>query len=672
MKITLAKTAGFCFGVDRAIKLVYDLASLNHEVRTIGPIIHNSHVVNDLNTKGVRIVDNLSQVGKYDTVVIRSHGVGRATYDELIARNLNFCDATCPYVSKIHRIVTEKSKEGFLILIAGDENHPEIKGIQGHCVGKSYVFKNEKELENIHHIIEDIDKYSIVFVAQTTFELDLWENCKKVAKKLYTNALFFDTICKATTARQIEAKEIARKSDLMFVIGGKESSNTQKLKSVCEKYTKTVLIENKYDLDKNLLRGVENVGITAGASTPADIIEEVLTTMSEDLKNVDEELSFAELFEQTETEKLYSGMRIKGTVTSVSKNEIKVDIGAKQTGIVLVSELSDDPNLTPDEIVKPGDEIETIVLKVNDQEGVVMLSKKRCDAQAGLDSIREAFEAGTVLEGIVVSAVRGGVLVLTNNVKVFIPASQVSDRRVEDLNTLLKQTVHYKIIEMKEKSNRAVGSVRQALNEKKAAAQEKFWSEVEIGKTYTGTVKSLTNYGAFVDLGGIDGMIHITELSWGRIKHPSDIVRVGDTVEVYIKDIDVNDPKHKKISLGYRKTEENPWVIFEKDYAVGDEITAKIVSITPFGAFAEIIPGVDGLIHISQIANQRIDKVDDVLQVGQEVKAKITAIDIENKRISLSMRVLLEEAPQPKEEEEEHSTYADDLANIEGVEITSD
>lgn len=385
--------------------------------------------------------------------------------------------------------------------------------------------------------------------------------------------------------------------------------------------------------------------------------------MSETMKTQDEEVSFEELLEQSLGEKLYAGKRVKGVVTAISPNEIQIDVGAKQSGYIPIDELTDDPTAKVEDLVKKGDELELIVMKVNDQEGTAMLSKRRCDSEAGFEEIVKAYEEGSVLEGVVVDVVRGGVLVLANNVKLFVPASQVSDSRVEDLKTLLKTTVRFKILEINEGRRRAIGSVRAVLREEKEAKREEFWKTVEIGQHYTGTVKSLTSYGAFVDLGGVDGMIHITELSWGRIKHPSEIVSVGDTVDVYVKDLD---PENKKISLGYKKSEDNPWEILKNNYSAGMVVPVKIVSLTQYGAFAQVIPGIDGLIHISQISTERVNKVSDVLAVGQEVEVKITDIDFDAKRVSLSMRAL--------EEEKQAAENADEttVADIEGVEVTSD
>ncbi len=665
-KITVAESAGFCFGVARAVDKAFELADSKINAVTLGPIIHNPQIVDRLTQKGIPPVSSPDEVLDGQTVIIRSHGVPLSVYSEL--RDKNIVDCTCPFVLKIHKIVKEQSESGRIILIAGNKDHPEVVGIKGHCKNEVYTFETEHELEDI---LKKCDKKPVAMVAQTTFNKELWKNFQKKAKKLYTNLLIFDTICSATDCRQKEAIEIAKKSDYMVVIGGKTSSNTRKLYEICSNFCETVLIETKSELDKSQILCHSSIGITAGASTPADIIKEVLNTMSEIIKEQNEELDFAQLLEQSLNEKLYTGKRVTGIVTTIAPNEIHVDVGAKQAGIVPAAEISDDPNYDFAKEIKKGDEIQLMVLKVNDQEGIVTLSKKRCDAEAGFDEICKACEEKTVLTGTVTDVVRGGVLVLTNNTKVFVPSSMASDRRIEDLNTLLKTEVQFRVVEINDRRRRAVGSIKSVLMDARKAKQEEFWANVEVGKVYNGEVKSITPYGAFVDLGGVDGMVHITELSWTRIKSPEEVVKVGDMLEVYVKDIDA---EKKKISLGYKKTEDNPWEILKRDYAVGSVVPVKIVSIATFGAFAQIIPGIDGLIHISQIANKRIDKVADALTVGETVEAKILEIDFDKKKVSLSIRATLpEEAPveeAPAEETaEEAPDYAADLEGVEGVTI---
>jgi len=665
-KITVAESAGFCFGVARAVDKAFELADSKINAVTLGPIIHNPQIVERLSQSGIKPISTPNEALDGQTVIIRSHGVPLSVYSELEGREI--VDCTCPFVLKIHKIVKEQSESGKIILIAGNKDHPEVIGIKGHCQGEVHTFETEEELEKI---LEKCGENPVAMVAQTTFNKELWKNFQKKAKKLYTNLLIFDTICSATDCRQKEAIEIAKKSDYMVVIGGKTSSNTRKLYEICKNFCETVLIETKSELDKSQILCHSSIGITAGASTPADIIKEVLNTMSEIIKDQNEELDFAQLLEQSLNEKLYTGKRVTGIVTTIAPNEIHVDVGAKQAGIVPASEISDDPNYDFAAEIKKGDEIQLMVLKVNDQEGIVTLSKKRCDAEAGFDEICKACEEKTVLTGVVTDVVRGGVLVLTNNTKVFVPSSMASDRRIEDLNTLLKTEVQFRVVEINDRRRRAVGSIKSVLMDARKAKQEEFWANVSVGKVYNGEVKSITPYGAFVDLGGVDGMVHITELSWTRIKSPEEVVKVGDVVEVYVKDIDT---EKKKISLGYKKTEDNPWEILKRDYAVDSVVPVKIVSIATFGAFAQIIPGIDGLIHISQIANKRIDKVADALTVGETVDAKILEIDFDKKKVSLSIRATLpEEAPveeAPAEEAvEEAPDYAADLEGVEGVTI---
>ncbi|MBQ8598587.1 MAG: bifunctional 4-hydroxy-3-methylbut-2-enyl diphosphate reductase/30S ribosomal protein S1 [Oscillospiraceae bacterium] len=639
MPVTVAKTAGFCFGVNRAVDTVLQQLAEGRKLYTLGEIIHNPQVTEDLKDKGADAVDSIEEMTEKRPVVIRSHGVPRSTYEELSSAGLSYIDATCPYVKKIQNIVAEQDQDTG-ILIAGNPSHPEVIGIMGHCSSDYLVFQNEDELQNLADSIVKMSKKQWILVAQTTFNANLWKKCVEIAKKLCTNPKIFDTICKATLTRQTEAASLAAESDAMIVIGGKHSSNTKKLAEICSGFCTTVWVETAAELKDFSFRPGMRVGVTAGASTPVGIIKEVQKTMCEIEKNLDE-MTFEEMLDAS-FKSTYTGEKVKGIVTGIAPNEISVDIGTKHTCYAPLSELTSNPNLKPEDIVKVGDELEFIVLRVNDVEGTVMLSKKRLDAQAGFEKVMKSAGTNEVLSGVVTDVVKGGVLAITEGVKVFIPASLSGVAKNESLEQLLKQEVRFVIREVNEKRHRAVGSIKDVLKEERKAQEEQFWSSVEAGQVFNGTVKSLTSYGAFVDLGGVDGMVHISELSWQRIKHPSDVVKVGDVLEVYVKDIDA---ENKKISLGYKKTEDNPWEILKRDYAVESVCKAKIVSMTTFGAFAQILPGVDGLIHISQISNERIAKPQDVLTVGQEVDVMITDIDFDKKRVSLSMKALLEETP---------------------------
>ena len=650
-EVTVAKSAGFCFGVDRAVKMVYNELEKNSKVATLGPIIHNQDVVDDMKSRGARVIDAVDELRPDETVVIRSHGVGREVYEQIEANGNRMLDATCPFVSKIHRIVAEKTKEGYLVLIAGDVNHPEIQGIIGHCDQNYYVFKDNFELK---HLFEKNDNFlgkKLAFVAQTTYNIVVWEECLKVIPKNDPDIVIFDTICNATDTRQSDAAELAKNSDIMIVVGGRHSSNTVKLYEVCSRYCKTYHIENSDELSSLKLPCAGRIGITAGASTPAYIIKEVQTTMTENVNltaNSDEEIDFAQALDES-FKKIHTGEKVKGIVVGIDNAEITVDLGTKHTGYVKLEDLTDDPSKKPEDIVSVGDEIDLIVVKVNDADGTAALSKRKVDEQAGYDTIVKAKEEGTVLEGTVTRIVNKGVIVNYLGVRVFIPASQTGLARGTDLEQLNKQKVQFKIKEVEEGGKkRAVGSIKDVDSAKKEEARAKFWESAEVGQTFTGKVKSLTSFGAFVDLGGIDGMVHISELSWKRIKHPSEVVNVGDTIEVYIKDLN---REENRISLGFKKAEDNPWEVFLSKYHVGDVVKATIVSITSFGAFAQIIDGVDGLIHISQIADKKVDNVKDILTVGDVVDVKIIDIDEESKRISISIRALLEDAEDAADEE---------------------
>ena len=648
MKITLAKTAGFCFGVNRAVDLVEKLLCKGEKVCTLGPIIHNPQLVESLEKRGARAVDDPKEVQSDEILVIRSHGVPKETYEQCKKYAKRVEDATCPFVAKIHKIVQESFENGDIVLIAGDEKHHEVIGIRGHISGISYVFGDEKSLENLLKNVPEIKEKPVSVVAQTTFHEETWKKSQKILKKVCTNPKIFDTICSATSCRQKEAEELSKRSDIMFVVGGRHSSNTNKLYEICSANCKaTYLIETANEIEAGWLRNGENIGVVAGASTPAGIIKEVILSMTETIKTTDElnigaeisdDMSFEEALELS-LSSLNTDQKVHGVVLAVSPTEIQVDIGRKQTGYVPANEFSYDSGIKLDEVVKVGDQLDLIVMKTNDQEGTIMLSKRRYDNIANWDKIVEASENGTVLEGKVTEIIKGGMIVNSLGFNVFVPASQATANRNDDIEALKGTTVSFRILEIGRR-RRIIGSVRSVLRDAIKEQQAKFWENVAVGDRFTGKVKSLTGYGAFVDIGGVDGMVHVSELSWTRIKNPSEVVLVGDTVEVYVKAVD---KEKKKISLGYKKEEENPWTIFQNNYKVDDVVKVTIVSMTTYGAFARIIPGVDGLIHISQIANRRIEKPQDELKVGQEVEAKIIGIDPETKRVSLSIRALLPE-----------------------------
>ncbi len=668
MIITVSKYAGFCFGVKRAAELIEStLGTTSKVVTTLGDLIHNEDYIRHLALQGVKRLDentDLKTIDKENALVfIRAHGALKSTYKELESLGVDYVDTTCPFVKKIWQIVeTENAKDKPFFIVIGNREHPEIRGICSYICevedSQRYIVVNDlKELqEKVNLIPNDTQKRKVV-IAQTTQNINEWKICVKFLEKLYTNLTLFDTICSVTQNRQEDAKKIAAQSDLMVVIGGKNSSNTKKLFDISSAICDSVWIQNADGITAELMDGKNKIGITAGASTPDRIIQEVINKMSEitntentavEAKDaaISDSMSFAEMLEKS-FKTLNTGEKVTGVITSVSPAEIHVDLGIKHTGILAFDEITDDPSLDVMSEFHVGDEITVLLMKFNDPEGTVQVSKKKVDYFSKWVKVEEVYNANEVLEGKVIEVVRGGVVVIWNGVRVFIPASQTNVPMGGDLTQLNGTTVKFKLIEADQQKRRAVGSIRVIVREERRALAEKFWSEIEEGKVYTGKVKSITSFGAFVDLGGVDGMVHITELSWLRLKHPSEVVSIGDELTVFVKEFD---KENNRISLGYKTDATNPWKIFNDTYKTGDTAHVRIVNLMPFGAFAEIVPGVDGLIHISQIANTKISKPEDVLKVGEEVDVKITEIDDEAKKVSLSIRALLPDAEEAVEE----------------------
>ena len=651
MKVIVANNAGFCFGVKRAVESLnasLEAKKQGERILTLGTLIHNDGFNRELAKRGVEVTDiegakRLARTASEQApvkVFVRAHGIPRE--DENALKSLceeneyfEYIDCTCPFVKKIHKIAAENSKEDNCFILLGSEKHPEVVGIMSYFDYEKYVVSDAEALRVLLEQ-KNIGQKTPILAAQTTQNLSEWKKSQKILKNLYTNALIFDTICSVTESRQTEAADLSRKCDAMVVIGGRQSSNTAKLYSICkENCPESIWIENPDELAVcNLITSAHTiVGIAAGASTPSGVILEVYRTMSEMKEN------FAELLDATEIKTLNTGDTVTGTVTSVTDAELYLDFGAQVTGFIKAEQITDDNSVKLTEMYKPGDEIEAFVIRVSDIEGFAELSKKRVDSDKNWQKLVAACEQGDVLTGKVVEVVKGGVSVLVDANKVFVPASQTGVPRDGNLDVLKGQEVSLKIIEIKGK--KAIGSIRVVAREERRAREAAFWASIEEGKVFKGAVKSMTAYGAFVDLGGVDGMVHKTELSWKPIANPAQVLTVGQEIEVFVKSFDA---EKKRISLGYKKDEDNPWFVFTGKYAVGDVASVKIVNMMPFGAFAEIVDGVDGLIHISQIAQQKIGKPADVLEIGQVVDAKIIAIDEENQKVSLSIRALLDEA----------------------------
>ncbi len=647
MKVILAKSAGFCFGVRRAVELAQQIAQSGAPYVMLGPVIHNDHVIAQLADQGVGCVESLEEVPPGCGVIIRSHGEGKAVYDRLADMGCPVADATCVKVAKIHEIVRDASDRGRQVVIIGSPEHPEVKAIAGWCAGAK-IFRNEAELGDFLEESKENSQKPITLVSQTTSTDRIWTPCREKVKKECTNAEIFDTICNATCMRQSEAQSLAEQCGAMIVIGDRKSSNTTRLAELCRAHCPLVFhISRAEELDRRKVSGVASVGITAGASTPGWIIKEVKHKMSEENNNVMEiEESFADMLEKS-IKTLNTGDKVTGVVTGITATEVNVDLGTKHAGYIPMAELSDDPSVKPEDIVKVGDEIETYVMRVNDVEGVATLSKKRLDSVKNWDTIEAAVEDKTVLEGTVTEDNKGGIVVSVKGIRVFVPASQTGKPRGADLSEMIKEHVKLRITEVNRSRRRVVGSIRAVQAEERAAKAAEVWENIEEGKKYEGTVKSLTSYGAFVDIGGVDGMVHVSELSWSRIKNPAEVVSVGDKVNVYVISFD---PEKKKISLGMKDHNEDPWEKFTSTYEVGSVASVRVVKLMTFGAFAEIVPGVDGLIHISQIADHRIEKPGDELEEGQIVDVKITDIDYDRKKVSLSIRALLNDARAAEDE----------------------
>ncbi len=647
--VLLAESAGFCYGVKRAVELARKTAEETGGCWMLGDLIHNTHVVEDLAARGIRKTEDPGSLGAGDTVVIRSHGEVKSVLDGLEARGVRCVNATCPNVCRIQKLVAQAEQEGRQPIIIGEPHHPEVVGVASWC--RSALVFDGPEAVNMW-LEEDIShrQIPVTVVAQTTCIRKLFESSWEILKKECTNVKIFDTICNATHKRQTEAADIAGKVDVMVVVGDRKSANTKHLTEICQKGCPRVIqIESADELSREIFQGCKAAGLTAGASTPAGIIKEVYASMSEEIKaaeGMDE--SFEELLNQS-FKTLNTGEKVTGIVTAITPTEVQVDVGAKQAAYIKLSELTDDPTAKAEDIVHVGDEIETYIVRVNDVEGYAELSKKRLDAVKVWENIEQAVEDKAVLEGTVTEENKGGIVVSVKGVRVFVPASQSGQPRGADLSSMIKQKVQLRITEVNRARRRVVGSIRSVADEARKAAQEAVWSSIEVGKHYTGTVKSMTSYGVFVDIGGVDGMVHISELSWSRIKTPSEVCKVGDTLDVYVISFD---PEKHKISLGVKDRTLNPWDVFMNKYSVGDVASVRIVKLMTFGAFAEVVPGVDGLIHISQIADRRIDKPEDVLSEGQIVDAKITAVDEEKKKISLSIRALLTPAAEAEAAED--------------------
>ena len=663
MEIIKAQTAGFCFGVANAVNKTFDILenkTSGEFVFSYGELIHNDHVIGRLAEKGLEVVCDAREIStktvnapEKATVIIRAHGISPKKYGELEQIGCKIVDATCPFVTKIHKLVSKQHGEGRKIIIVGDSMHPEVIGTNGWCDEKGIILSGVAETKSFVSKADKQLSYSVV--AQTTFSKKIFGEICEVLKKSFDNVIFFDTICSATSLRQEETVKIASQADLMIVVGDKKSSNTQKLYDLSSEICKRVLfVEDAGELNISQIDKYKKVGVTAGASVPDWIIGEVIGKMSEINQEIEkaeinatcDSESFETLLDQSLTT-ITSGQVVKGTINKIDNKGVYVDLGFKFEGFIAIDEFAEIPGFEPDQL-NIGDEVEAMVVKVSDKDGEAILSKRRVDNKKNMILLEQSFENKTPVLVRVKEAVNGGVVAYVGSVRIFIPASQLTERYAKDLSAFVGQDIEV-IITAFEKGqkghNRIIGSRKIILVADREEKEEAFWGQIEVDKVCTGVVKSLTPFGAFVDIGGYDGLIHMSELSWNRIKHPSEVLKVGQEVEVKILEFD---RKKKRISLGYRKQEDNPWFDAENLYQVGDILEVTIVRFAAFGVFVNIAPGIDGLVHISQISNQRISSAADCLKIGQKVMAKIIDTNIAEKKINLSIRDVQAYDPEPK------------------------
>lgn len=628
--ILLADKAGFCFGVKRAVETALKYReSSKKAIYTLGPLIHNNDVVEFLKSKDIYPVeiDELDNLNEGDVIIIRSHGVSSKIIDLLNSKNLVVADATCPHVSHIHRKVKEYYELGYGIVIVGDSSHPEVIGINGWCDDTAIVSKDGSNIKRLPK--------KVCIVSQTTEKQENWDKTLNLIKDMCEEVVAFNTICNATQVRQKAADDLSGKVDAMIVIGGHHSSNTAKLYEICKKNcSNTIHVENAEQIPEEIVNNCENIGVTAGASTPDWIIKEAITKMSEN-----KELEFNEqlVYMDQNDVQIAVGDKVKGQIISLNEKAAFVNIGYKADAVIPIQEATRDENAKIEDLFKVGEEVEAKVISIRNDDGYVVLSKTEIEREEAYDEIKKAFENNETLKILIKESVNGGIIGRYKGVRVFIPASHIELFHVDNLEEYIGKTLEVNIIEYKlqRRGSKIVASRRNLLTKEKAEKEASAWSALEKGQIVEGNVKRLTNFGAFVEVNGLDGLLHVSEMSWGRVEKPEDVLKIDDKINVYILDID---KEKKKLSLSMKKLIANPWEAIEEKYPIGNIVLGKVVRFADFGAFIELEPGVDGLVHISEISYKRINKPGDVLKIGEQVKAKIINVNKEDKKISLSIK----------------------------------
>jgi (E)-4-hydroxy-3-methyl-but-2-enyl pyrophosphate reductase len=634
--IIRAPHSGFCFGVKQAIEKAEE-AAIQCEGKPIhsrGSLIHNKNVTEQLRLKGIDVIETLDQAKENETVIVRSHGEPKSFYEEAGTLNLSIVDATCPYVKRIHDHVQRAHQLGKQVVIVGDRNHPEVIGVNGWCENSAIVVANADEAETVKG-------ENLFVVAQTTIQKETLDEVTRVFEKNGVAAEIENTICKATTERQKGCEETAKQVDLMLIVGDHTSSNTKKLFEIAQKYCpETYFVENINDLPLKKIQKYNKIGVAAGASTPESAIEEVISKMSDKITD-NNELSMNDFMDYIEKSIRLprGGEMVTGTIHQVTDREIIVNLGCKKDGIIPKEEIKMEPDQKLTDLFHVGDEIHAKVIKTDDGDGSILLSRKKLEAVEHWDEINNAYENRTLIDVNVLRQVNGGVIAAYKEVQGFIPLSQLSDKFVEDSAEFVGRTLSVRVSRVDQRRGKAVFSRKAHLQEEKQKLMEEIWNTIEVGDIVEGAVMRFTDYGAFVDIGGIDGLLHISEISWGKLKHPQEVLKIGQTIQVKV--LSMNSEKGK-ISLGLKQTQPEPWAVIDDKYQVGDVVEGKVVQIKEYGCFVELEPGLDGLVHISEVNHKRIGNINDEFSVGDTVKAKILEIDKENKRISLSIKETIE------------------------------
>ena len=637
MKTILAPKAGFCFGVKRALDLAMHTAQQEEKpIYTLGPLIHSPQVVEDLSQKGLKVVQDIEDIPE-GVIIVRSHGVGPEVFERARERGLKVIDATCPFVKKAQELAKKLNEQGYQVIVVGDKEHPEVTGILGWTGHQGIVAETPQQAENM----PALNKIGII--SQTTQPEENFNKIVSVLQQKSDDTITYNTICHATRDRQDAAVELAKSVQVMIVVGGKNSANTQKLARLCaDTGTPTYHIETAGEIDRKWLFGMELVGITAGASTPDWIIEEVRSYM-EDVTN--QEIEKKQLEEALTVKELHRGDIVKGVVVQVGDDEVLVDVGGKSEGVIPMRECSCCDIRSPKDLFNVGDEVEVAVIRVQDDEGKILLSKRKADAEKAWDELAQAVNEKKLVEGVVMEVVKGGLL-MDVGVQAFMPASLVERGYVEDLARYVGERLQARVIEVRKESRKVILSRKAVVEEEYNKQRAALWEEIEEGQVRKGTVRRMTNFGAFVDLGGIDGLLHVSEMAWYRVGHPSEILKENDEIEVFVLGID---KENEKVSLSLKKIVPNPWDKIEQKYSQGQVVTGKVVRLVPFGAFVELEPGVDALVHISQISHKRIGTPGEVVSVGEQVTAKVIDLDTEKHKISISIKELAEKEPEARQ-----------------------